>query len=296
MRRVNLRRIKRRAQILFFAEWRTALISFFAIVIYAIGVDAFTIPYKFADQSIMGVAVLLNYTIGASPALVLLIANVFLLAWGARALSKRFLVWTIIDSFVLSAVLDILSRIEFPVIDDLFLAAVAGGVIKGLGVGLLYREGVSAGGLDIALMVLRKRYGIEVGKISFYFNMVILMVSLGIIGLEKVMYGFIAAYICGMAMDHVLASFDKRRLVFIVSSHADAVIEFISKKLGRGCTLLKSEGGWTRHEGYTVMCLLSQRQVVDLKRYIAAHFPGTFMAVTEANEVVGKGFKRWRNA
>ena len=96
-------------------------------------------------------------------------------------------------------------------------------------------------------------------------------------------------------MDSVLASFDKRRLVFIVASNTDAVVEFINKRLGRGCTLLSSEGGYKRRDGFTIMCLLMPRQVVELKRFLAEHFPSSFMVVTEANEVVGKGFKRWRN-
>ena len=292
---IKWKHLYRKAQLLFFSEWKTLLISMAAIVIYAVGVVGFTIPYKFADQGVMGIAVLLKYTLGLNPAYVLLILNIILLAWGARTLSKRFLIWTVINAFVLSAVLDILQTINFPIMDDIFLVAVAGGVIKGLGIGLLYREGISAGGLDIAITVLKKRYGMEVGRLSFYFNMVILAVSFSVIGLEKVMYGFISCYICGMTMDSVLASFDKRRLVFIVASNTDAVVEFINRKLGRGCTLLSSEGGYKRRDGFTIMCLLMPRQVVELKRFLAEHFPGSFMVVTEANEVVGKGFKRWRN-
>ena len=256
---IKWKHLYRKAQLLFFSEWKTLLISMAAIVIYAVGVVGFTIPYKFADQGVMGIAVLLKYTLGLNPAYVLLVLNIILLAWGARTLSKRFLIWTVINAFVLSAVLDILQTINFPIMDDIFLVAVAGGVIKGLGIGLLYREGISAGGLDIAISVLKKRYGMEVGRLSFYFNMVILAVSFSIIGLEKVMYGFISCYICGMTIDSVLASFDKRR------------------------------------DGFTIMCLLMPRQVVELKRFLAEHFPSSFMVVTEANEVVGKGFKRWRN-
>ena len=243
-----------------------------AIVIYAVGVVGFTIPYKFADQGVMGIAVLLKYTLGSTrlcPADI----EYHPADMGAKTLSKRFLIWTVINAFVLSAVLDLLQTISFPMMDDIFLVAVAGGVIKGLGIGLLYREGISAGGLDIAITVLKKRYGMEVGRLSFYFNMVILAVSFSVIGLEKVMYGFISCYICGMTMDSVLASFDKRRLVFIVASNTDAVVEFINRKLGRGCTLLSSEGGYKRRDGFTIMCLLMPRQVVELKRFLAGTFP-----------------------
>lgn len=285
----------KKMQLLFFSEWKTFVISLLAIAIYSVGVVGFTIPYRFADQGVMGIAVLLKYVFGLNPALVMLVLNAVLLVWGARTLSKRFLIWTVVNAFMLSAILDIMQVVQFPVIEDTFLVAVVGSVIKGFGVGLLYREGVCAGGLDIAISVLKKRYGMEIGKLSFYFNMAILLVSLGIIGLNNMLYGAIACYVSSMAMDGVLASFEKRKLVFVIASDTGAVVEFINKKLNRGCTLLSSEGGYKHQEGFTIMCLLMTRQAVELKRFLAEHYPGSFMVLAEASEVVGKGFKRWRS-
>ena len=285
----------KKSQLLAISERRTVVISLFANLIYVIGVVCFTIPYKFADQGVMGIAVLLKYAFAFNPAYVLLICNALLMVWGARYLPKRFLVWTIINAVTISVVLGLFENIKFPLIHDLFLASVAGGVLKGFGSGLLYRQGVSAGGLDIPITVFRRRYGMEAGQLSFYFNAAILAVSVGIIGFENVMYGFISSYICGVAMDKVLTSFDKRRLVLVVTSNTEAVTEFIAAKLGRGCTLLESQGGYTHNKGQTIMCLLMPRQAMVLKRYLAEHFPSSFMVITDASEVVGKGFKRWRN-
>ena len=108
-----------------------------------------------------------------------------MLVWGARTLNRRFLVWTVINAFLVSFVLDFMQTIPFPVIEDRFLVAVVGSAIKGFGVGLLYREGTCLGGLDIAISVIRKKYGLEVGKISIYFNMTLLIISIGIIGLTN---------------------------------------------------------------------------------------------------------------
>ena len=70
--------------------------------------------------------------------------------------------------------------------------------------------------MDIVIAVLRKRYGIEVGRFSFYINMLILGGSMGIVGMEKMLYGFVASYVSGQSIDSVLSSFDKRRLVLIL--------------------------------------------------------------------------------
>ena len=292
---IKFKHIGKRLKILLATEWKTLLISIVACLIYSVGVIGFTIPYKFADQGVMGIAVLLKYTLGFNPAYVTFLVNVCLLIWGWRILSKRFVIWTAINVAIMTIMLDLLQFITFPHIDDMFLVAVTGGVIKGIGVGLLFNEGISGGGLDIIITALKKKYGIEAGKLSIYFNMCILAISFGIIGLDKVMYGFISCYINGLTMDNLLSSFDKRRLVFIVVSDTEAVVEFINKTLGRGCTLLACEGGYKHRDSFTIMSLLSQRQAVALKKFLASNFPGSFMVVTEANEVVGRGFKPWKD-
>ena len=285
----------RKAEVIFFSEWRTLVTSVVAIIIYSVGVAAFTLPYRFADQGVTGVSVLVKYAFGINPAYTLLALNVVMLAWGARTLNRRFLIWTVFNAFFLSFALDLMQTIQFPVIEDRFLVAVVGSAIKGFGAGLLYRQGVCIGGLDIAISVLRKKYGLEIGKISIYFNMTLLLISIGIIGLTNAMYGFVSCYVNGMAMDRVLSSFEKRKLVFVVTSHTEAVAEFISQHLDRSCTLLKSEGGYKHHAGFTIMTLLRTREAVELKAFLAQNYPGAFMVLAEADEVVGRGFKRWRN-
>ena len=170
----------------------------------------------------------------------------------------------------------------------------ASGLIKGVGGGLVFRTGVSGGGMDIVIAVLRKRYGIEVGRFSFYINMLILGGSMGIVGMEKMLYGFVASYVSGQSIDSVLSSFDKRRLVLIMAKDTKPVVRYISDELRRGSTVLYGEGGFSGEERPTIMCLLTPRQTMVLKRYLAKNHPKSFMVVSEASEVLGKGFKHWK--
>ena len=277
------------------SEWSTFVISTLGSLLYTIGVIGFTLPYRFPDAGVMGIAIILKYTIGLAPSISSLIANVILLAWGGRELSKRFVAWTIYNVLLRSFLLEALNFVQFPVVNDMFLVAIAGGIIKGVGGGLIFRTGVSGGGMDIVIAVLRKRYGIEVGRYSFYINMVILGVSMGIVGLEKMLYGFVASYVSGQTMDSVLSSFDKRRLVLIMAKDTKPVVNYISEELHRGSTVLYGEGGFSGEARPTIMCLLTPRQTMVLKRYLAKSHPKSFMVITEASEVMGKGFKHWKN-
>ena len=276
-------------------EWSTFAISTIGSLMYTIGVIGFTLPYRFPDSGVMGIAILLKYTLGLAPSITSLVANVFLLAWGGRELSKRFVAWTIYNVLLISFLLEALKFIRFPMLNDMFLVAIAGGIIKGIGGGLIFRTGVSGGGTDIIIAVLRKRYGIEVGRYSFYINMLILGGSVGIVGMEKMLYGFVASYVSGQGIDSVLSSFDKRRLVLIMARETKPVVKYISDELNRGSTVLYGEGGFSGEARPTIMCLLTPRQTMVLKRYLAKEHPKAFMVVSEASEVLGRGFKHWKN-
>lgn len=291
----RLKHFVKKIQLLVISEWSTFIISTIGSAIYTMGVIGFTLPYHFPDSGVMGIAILLKYALGFSPAVVTLIANAALLAWGGRELPKRFVAWTIYNVILISFLLEFLSGVQFPRISDMFLVAIAGGIIKGIGGGMVFRTGTSSGGLDVVVAVLRKRYGIEVGKYSFYINTFILVGSIGIVGLEKVLFGFVASYVVGQTMDNVLSSFDKRRLVFIIAGDTKPVVEYISEELHRGSTLLYGEGGFSGDKRATIMCLLTPRQTMVLKRYLAKSHPRSFMVVTEASEVLGNGFKHWKS-
>lgn len=71
-------------------EFPTFLMSSFGVLIYAMGVMWLTVPYHFPDAGLVGLALLLKYTIGFSPSLFILIANAGLVVWGHKELPDAF--------------------------------------------------------------------------------------------------------------------------------------------------------------------------------------------------------------
>lgn len=266
----------------------------FGTVIVAFGIMSLTIPYRFPDSGISGIAVLSSYAFGISPAWVVGIANLVLLAWGIRELSPRFIGWTIYGVLLLTILLKLFEGIPYPHLDERLLVAILAGVVKGLGGGLVLRSGSSLGGTDIIVVVLRKRYGVEVGKFTFYINLAILGASVFIVGLEGAIYGLVSIFSNGLVTDNVLRSFDRRRQVFVISNTPDETAGFITEELHRGVTILRGEGGYTHQERPALLCVLTPRQTMDLKRYLSINDPRAFMIVSDASEVLGRGFKNWK--
>ena len=293
------REFKHRKKMLYLmasAEWPTLAISVLGCMMYVVGVVGFTIPYRFPDSGVTGLAVLASYIWGTSPALIVALANVVLLVWGWKQLSPRLVMWTVFNVALITIAMKLLDGATFfPKIEERLLVAMIGGAIKGFGGGMVLRSGASMGGLDIIILALRKRYGVEVGSYSFYINLVILTLASFVVGIENALFGLVGVYASSVVTDNVLTSFDRRRLVFIVTRNPEPAVEFIIKELNRGVTMMDSRGGYTREDQPTLMCLLSRRQVVDLKRFLGENDPRAFMVVSEATEVLGRGFKDWKN-
>ena len=293
------REIKHRKKMLYLmanAEAPTLAVCILGCLLYVIGVVGFTIPYRFPDSGVTGLAVLASYVWGTSPALIVAIANVVLLAWGWKFLSRRLVMWTVFNVALITIAMKLLAGATFfPTLEDRLLVAMIGGAIKGFGGGMVFRSGASMGGLDIITLALRKRYGVEVGRYGFYINLVILTIASFVVGIENALFGLVGVYASSVVTDNVLNSFDRRRLVFIITRDPEPAVDFIIKELNRGVTMLDSCGGYTREDQPTLMCLLSRRQVVDLKRFLGENDPRAFMVVSEATEVLGRGFKDWKN-
>ena len=278
------------------AEAPTLAVCILGCLLYVIGVVGFTIPYRFPDSGVTGLAVLASYVWGTSPALIVAVGNVVLLAWGWKFLSRRLVMWTVFNVALITIAMKLLAGATFfPTLEDRLLVAMIGGAIKGFGGGMVFRSGASMGGLDIITLALRKRYGVEVGRYSFYINLVILTIASFVVGIENALFGLVGVYASSVVTDNVLNSFDRRRLVFIITRDPEPAVDFIIKELNRGVTMLDSCGGYTREDQPTLMCLLSRRQVVDLKRFLGENDPRAFMVVSEATEVLGRGFKDWKN-
>lgn len=275
-------------------EWKAVLTILIASSIQAFAVRYFTLHYRFPDMGISGIAVLTNYIFGISPNWVILSGNILLLLWAWRDLNVRFLALTMTAIMTFSTMLSVFEHFPLPLPDDKFMATVITGLMKGLAAGLMLNVGGSGGGTDIAAAALRRRYGIEVGQFSMFINFFILAFSIGIIGLESVVYGAVGLYVNAITVDNVTRSFDKRKQAIIITNIPDEVSKFINS-LHKGVTRIEGKGGYTGQTRPVLITLINPRQVILLKHFLKEHDEKAFVSICDASEVLGNGFKSWRS-
>lgn len=278
------------------AEFGTFVSVTLGTTIICFSIVALIVPYQFAGTGVTGIALLTNYLWGISPVWVITVGNTLLLLWGWRSLSMRFALWTLYVTVLTSALVPIFELFSYPVIENTILAAILAGVVGGLGFGLLFRVDACSGGTDVVVMVVRKRWGIDVGIMSFYINITILICSIAVVNLEQLLMGALLLYIETLVIDNVVRSFDRRTQMLIVSAKHQEVSDFVMNELGRTSTLISAKGAYHGIERPMVLVVLSRRQAVELKRHIASIDPLAFVVLSQVSEVLGEGFKGWSRA
>lgn len=276
-------------------EWLTIIYTTIGTIIISFALVALIMPYRFASAGLTGIALISHYALNISPAWIIAIGNTVLLLWGWKVLSPRFVIWTFYVSILMTVSVMFFELFTYPLIQNVFLAAILGGVLGGLGMGLIFLGGGSSGGTDIIVMAARKKYGIDVGMYSFYINMGILLASWFVVDLEQLLMGGVLLHIESLTIDNVLKSFDRRKQLMIITQKPGEVKRFIIEELDRSATIIDARGAYSGEPKNMIMVVLTRRQAMELKRHVVSIDPMTFIILSDVAEVVGDGFKHWKN-
>ncbi|MDD2360706.1 MAG: YitT family protein, partial [Syntrophaceticus schinkii] len=147
-------------------------------VIVAVAYNVLVVPYGLLSGGLTGIALIGNYLLNIPLPIGILILNIPVFILGLRELNLKFILYSLIGTLTMAAALP-LTEPYIPVPElDLFLAAVFSGVVSGIGGGIILRAGASAGGADIIAMIVKKKWNISIGACFFYFNVVVILMSL----------------------------------------------------------------------------------------------------------------------
>ena len=260
-------------------------------LIASCSINLFLVPSHLLTGGATGIAIIVYYLTGLPIGLQTFAYNIPLLAAAWRLMGRRYTADIIIGTGIFSACLDITRFLNaYAPLNDYMLAAIFGGVFNGIGYGLVFRMNGSTGGFDIIGAIMKKYYSFGMGGVIFAFNCVLMCVSAFLLGVAPAMLTLICMYVNGTITDKVVAGFQRRKAVLIVSNQADAVADAILSELGRGVTFLHGQGGFTHMERDVVMAVVNLTQIAKVKLMTHAIDPTAFMIIISANEVEGPGF------
>lgn len=257
----------------------------------AMAITFFFIPHRLLSGGVGGIAMMIQYLTGYSSGIFILLINIPLFVLGFWKLSRKFMIFTLISTNLLSIFLMLLKYWNFDFqVDDIILSAVFGGVLNGTGMGILFRYATSQGGLDILAMIARKEWNMNIGSALMTMNFVIVAIASALFGVERGMYTLIAMYIAYHCVDKVISGFDIKKQIMIISEKSMEIAQAIMIDPHRGVTLLQGKGAYTGESKQVIYCVANNRQVVRIKQIAEELDPRAFMSISDMVEVSGKGF------
>jgi uncharacterized membrane-anchored protein YitT (DUF2179 family) len=262
-------------------------------VIVAISINTFILANRIADGGVTGIAIIFHYLFNWEVGLSVFILNIPLFILGYKEVGRQLLLFSILGVGALSIALKLTDGIP-AVTTDTLLAAVFGGLITGIGMGIIFRSQGSLGGTDILAIVLNRKTAFSVGQIILGLDGVVFLVAALIFEPEMAMYAMIYMFIASKVIDLVQVGLDYSKSVMVVTHKHQEIASEIISKLERGVTYFVAEGAYSQSSKKVVYSIVNRAQLTQIKEIVRKYDPEAFVAIGEVSEVVGEGFASWK--
>ena len=263
--------------------------------LFGIAFDMFLEPYHMNAGGLSGLAMILVQLMGVGTVgMVTFAINIPLFAFGGWKIGKKFFLYSLIGMIASSTAIDAFAFLPVPEIEPL-VAALYGGVLGGLGLGIVFIAGATTGGSDIIVRFLKRRWPhMNIGTINICFDLLIVaLTGLTFMDISRALYCGIVVFVMGLVVDAVVYRFDYSKVALIITKHHEEVAARIGQKLDRGATFLHGEGSYSHEDTKVVLTAVKRQQLADLKQLVVEVDPDAFIIVQEAHQVLGDGFSRY---
>ena len=286
-------------------HFRDYLFIVIGAFILAVGFVFFISPHKIIPGGVYGISIIVHYMTkglfhfwpdGIPIGLFGLILNIPLTYFGIKILGPKFGLKTIIGFVLSSAFMDGITFFravgDAPLVDDVLLSCVFGGVLIGFGLGLIFKSRATSGGSDIIAMIIAKYTNLQLGQLMIYVDSAIVLLGLAAFQDWKIpLYSWLVIYITGKAIDATIEGSNYNKALFIISKEHDKIKDKILYDLERGGTYFQGKGMFTNEEKQIIYTVVSRREVAILEQYIHSIDPNAFITVMDTSEILGEGFQ-----
>lgn len=274
------------------SSFRKILFILVGCFFYAAGIGLFLDPNMLAPGGVVGISVILSHSLAGDTGTWYFLLNIPIIILGWWKFGGRF----IINSFYAIALNSIFTNIFsiFPAVtNNKLLAAVAGSLLVGSGLGLVLKTGATTGGMDIVIKILRRRYpSIKTSTFFVTIDLIIVAIS-GFVfrDFNLAMYAFITVALNGKVMEYILYGEDEANLIYIVAEQPEMMLQRILSEMDIGATILSGKGAYSNREKQIIMCVVKKRTTPVLQEIIREEDPTAFLIISSANEIYGEGYK-----
>lgn len=265
-----------------------------ACLIYAAGISLFIDPNDMAPGGFTGLSVILSRICPLETGTIYLILNIPVIMLGIWKFGWKFTTSTLYAIFVVSIATNSIAACGAATTEPL-LGAVFGGALIAVGIGLVFRNSATTGGVDIIVKCLRQKIPhLKTGTLMLMIDAVIVSLSGVIFGnIDSVLYSIIAALTTSYVLDIVLYGHDEAKLIYIISDRSEKLTERMLLEIDIGVTLLEGSGAYENKEKKVMMCVVRKQLAHKVEEVVRQEDSSAFMIITNATEIYGEGYKSY---
>ena len=259
-----------------------------------IGIGLFLSPNKLAPGGVSGISIILNSITNIETGTIIFMINIPLVLLGFWKLGTKMMLRTFFCVWATSySTNHALVWFENYLTDDKLIAALAGGVLVGVSIGFIMKQGSTTGGTDIIVRVLRKKYPhIKTSAIFAALDFAIVAASAVVFkDVIVALYACISVVTCNVVLDKVLYGSDEARLVFIISDKSIEIVGRLLKDVNVGATFINGKGAYSGSDKEIIMAVMRKSLAPKAEEVVKNVDPTAFMIFTSATEIYGQGYK-----
>lgn len=255
--------------------------------------EAVLIPNAVIDGGVTGISIMGNKVFGIKLGVLLFLLNLPFIYLGYKQIGKSFAIYSIIGITALSISTVFMHGME-PILSekDSLLVVLSGGVMLGVGIGIVLRNGGALDGTDVLAVLISQNIPFSIGDVILFINAFIFTVAGFIFGLESALYSAATYYIAKIVIDVVQVGLESQKSVRIISEYSEDIGQAIQDRLGRGVTYTEGTGGFSNENVNILTCVISRMEETKLLSITKEYDPSAFIVITEVTEVRGGTFRK----
>ncbi len=265
------------------------------VILVAVGLHFFLVPNSLAVGGTSGLSIEINHLFPFIPVPYILTAlNTILVVIGFIFIGADFGFYTVYASISLGVflrILEVIVPLSGSIVEgDIFINLIFGIFIQAVGIGIVVNQGASTGGTDIVAKIVETYTRFSFGQGLIMSDGVVTVLAALLYGPKLGMYALLGAFINSTVVDRMIAGFDTKYHITIVTKKVEEINQFILVDLYRGSTLYEAKGGYQKEDRTIIVTVVNKSDYVKLKEFIRKTDKDAFMYVSNVTEVEGYGF------
>lgn len=274
--------------------WKKVIRSYGVITIgtflMALGTNLIYEPMSMVTGGFSGVGILIHALFRIPVWVTTIVLNIPLFILARKRYGRDFLLqslYAMVSFSVALAIIPIASVAD----QDYLMAALLGGALHGVGLGLVFSTGSTTGGTDLLSTLLHPLFPVmRMPNILGIVDGLIVVAGMVLFGVRTALYAIVAVFVTAKIMDGVTAGMRYAKVLYVISDESQQIAQLVMSKLQRGVTALKGSGMYSGEEKQVLMCVVSRKEAVSMVKYVKEADERAFVIIADAREVMGEGF------